>query len=109
MKAFKYPLPEKVPLPPEGLELGLDAVVLVVRVVCVVELVDVLGVLDVLDVLDVLEDVLVVLDVLVELDIVETGLPDLGRYLIPVDEQLDVCPTGDVGTKVPVCTEPWTS
>jgi len=69
--AFKYPDPEKVPLSPIGLELALDAVVLVV--------------------------------------VVETGLPDLGRYLIPVDEQLEVCPTGEVGTKVPVCTEPRTS
>jgi hypothetical protein len=76
--AFKYPDPEKVPLSPIGLELALDAVVLVVVVVIVV-------------------------------DEVETGLPDLGRYLIPVDEQLEVCPTGEVGTKVPVCTEPRTS
>jgi hypothetical protein len=76
--AFRYPDPENVPLPPVGLELALDEVVLVVMVVLLV-------------------------------DEVETGLPDLGRYLMPVDEQLEVCPTGSVGMKVPVCTEPRTS
>ncbi len=87
MNAFRYPDPEKVPLPPVGLELALDDVVLVVKVVWVVWVVDEVD----------------------EVDEVETALPDLGRYLIPVDEQLEVCPTGEAGTNVPVCTEPWTS
>jgi hypothetical protein len=86
---FRYPFPESVPLPPVGLELALDEVVLVVIVVRVVDEVD-CWLLD-------------------EVDEVETGLPDFGRYLIPVDEQLEVCPTGSVGTNVPVCTEPCTS
>jgi hypothetical protein len=34
--------------------------------------------------------------------VVDTALPDFGRYLTPVDEQEDDCPTGAVGTKVPV-------
>ena len=58
--AFKYPLPEKVPPPPVGLEPALVVVV------------------------------------------VGAGLPDFGRYLIPVEEQLEVEPTGEVGTNVPV-------
>jgi hypothetical protein len=72
--AFRYPDPENVPLPPVGLELALEVVfVLVDKVVWVDEGAE-----------------------------VETGLPDLGRYLIPVEEQLEVCPTGEVGTNVPV-------
>jgi len=75
--AFRYPDPENVPLPPVGLELALEVVfVLVDKVVRVDE-----GAEDEGD---------------------ETGLPDLGRYLIPVEEQLEVCPTGEVGTNVPV-------
>lgn len=75
--AFRYPDPENVPLPPVGLELTLEVVfVLVDKVVSVDE-----GAEDEED---------------------ETGLPDLGKYLIPVDEQLEVCPTGEVGTNVPV-------
>jgi hypothetical protein len=81
---FRYPDPENVPLPPVGLELALEVVfVLVDKVVRVEE-----GAEDEGD---------------------ETGLPDLGRYLIPVDEQLVVCPTGEIGTNVPVWTEPRTS
>jgi hypothetical protein len=56
-----------------------------------------------------LDAVVLVVIVVFVVDEVETGLPDLGRYLIPEDEQLEVCPTGEVGTKVPVCTEPRTS
>lgn len=67
MTAFRYPLPEKLPLPP----VGLDPPLLVV--------------------------------------VVGAALPDLGKYLIPVEEQLDVDPTGEVGTKVPVWIEPRTS
>jgi hypothetical protein len=75
--AFRNPDPENVPLPPVGLELALEVVfVLVDKVVWVDE-----GAEDEAD---------------------ETGLPDLGRYLIPVDEQLVVCPTGEIGTNVPV-------
>jgi hypothetical protein len=33
--------------------------------------------------------------------VVGLALPDLGRYLIPVEEQLEVEPTGEVGTNVP--------
>jgi hypothetical protein len=57
-----------------------------------------------------LEVGLVVLVVIVVWTVeVETGLPDFGRYLIPVDEQLDDCPTAAALTKRPVWTEPWTS
>ena len=57
-----------------------------------------------------LELALVVLVVMVVLTVeVGTGVPDFGRYLIPVDEQLELCPTGAALTKRPVCTEPWTS
>jgi hypothetical protein len=81
VKAFRYPDPENVPLPPVGIELALDdvEVVLVDKVVWVDE-----GAVDEGDEGD------------------ETGLPDLGRYLMPMDEQLEVCPTGEVGTNVPV-------
>jgi hypothetical protein len=34
--------------------------------------------------------------------VVGAGLPDFGRYLIPVEGQFEVDPTGDMGTKVPV-------
>lgn len=73
VKALRYPLPEKVPLPPVGLDPPL--VVVVMRVVVVVG--------------------------------VEP--PDFGRYLIPVEEQLEVEPTGEVGINVPVWIEPRTS
>ncbi len=56
------------------------------------------------------EVVVVPLDVVVTReDVTETGLPDFGRYLIPDDEQDPLWPTGAIGTKVPVCTEPRTS
>jgi hypothetical protein len=42
-------------------------------------------------------------------ELVDTGDPDLGKYLMPVDGQLPDCPTGAEATKVPVCTEPMTS
>ncbi len=81
MYAFRYPFPEK-PL-----------------VLVVVELAE--------------EVVAVVVAFWVEVvagdDLVETGLPDFGRYLIPVDEQDELWPMGAIGTKVPVCTEPRTS
>ena len=96
--AFRYPEPENVPLPPVGLELELDAVVLVVIVLTV-------GLELALDTVLLVVDVVLVVD---GLDEIETGLPDFGRYLIPVDEQLDVCPTGSVLMNRPVCTEPWT-
>jgi hypothetical protein len=41
--------------------------------------------------------------------VVVVELPDLGRYLIPVEAQLDDWPTGAAGKNVPVCTEPLTS
>ena len=72
--AFKYPDPEKVPLPPVGLEVELDPVVVVVGLVVVVKAVVMVG----------------------------AGLPDFGRYLIPVEGQVDVDPTGEVGSNVPV-------
>ncbi len=34
--------------------------------------------------------------------VVVAGLPDFGRYLMPVEAQLEDCPTGEVGMKVPV-------
>jgi hypothetical protein len=34
--------------------------------------------------------------------VVDAALPDFGRYLMPVEAQEDVCPTGATGTKVPV-------
>jgi hypothetical protein len=40
---------------------------------------------------------------------VVTGVPDLGRYLIPVEGQDPDCPTGVMGTNVPLCTDPRTS
>ena len=43
---------------------------------------------------------------------VVVGVPDpdpLGRYLIPVEGQEPVWPTGAAGTNVPVWTEPRTS
>jgi hypothetical protein len=63
---FKYPEPEKVPVPPVGVEPG--------------------GVEE-----------------------VGVELPDLGRYLIPVEGQSDDAPTGVAGTNVPDWTEPRTS
>lgn len=36
-------------------------------------------------------------------------VPDLGKYLIPVEGQDPDCPTGVLGTNVPVCTDPRTS
>jgi hypothetical protein len=39
----------------------------------------------------------------------EAGLPDLGRYLMPVERQDADCPTGATGTKVPDWMEPRTS
>lgn len=77
MIAFRYPDPENVPLPPVGLELALEVVFVLV-------------------------DKVVWVDDGAEEEGDETGLPDLGRYLIPVDEQLEACPTGEVGTNVPV-------
>jgi len=82
-----------VPLPPVGLELALDTVVLIVPVVLELDF----------------DAVVLLLKVVLVVDEVETGFPDLGRYLIPVDEQLDVCPTGCVLMNRPVWTEPWTS
>ena len=41
--------------------------------------------------------------------LLETGEPLFGRYLIPVEGQVDVEPSGLAATKVPVCTEPRTS
>lgn len=41
--------------------------------------------------------------------VVGVPLPDFGKYLMPVAGQSDLEPSGDVGTKVPVCMEPLTS
>lgn len=41
--------------------------------------------------------------------VVVTGVPDLGRYFTPDDEQLDDAPLIFAGTNVPVWTEPRTS
>lgn len=56
------------------------------------------------------EEALVVVVVEEELVVVVVDEPpDLGRYLIPVEGQLEVDPTGEVGINVPVWTEPLTS
>lgn len=36
-------------------------------------------------------------------------LPDLGRYLIPVEGQSELVPDGATGMNSPVATEPFTS
>jgi hypothetical protein len=37
------------------------------------------------------------------------GLPDFGRYLMPVEGQLELDPDGDTGTNVPVLCRSWKS
>jgi hypothetical protein len=53
-------------------------------------------------VIDFAEVVVVRVDPAEVVVVVDTGLPDFGRYLMPVDAQDDDCPTGATGTKVPV-------
>ena len=53
--------------------------------------------------------VVVGLDPPVVVVVEEAGLPDLGRYLMPVEGQDADCPTGAMGTKVPDWMEPRTS
>jgi hypothetical protein len=78
-----------VPLPPVGVALELDVVVVVV-------------VIDFAEVVVVRVDLAEVVDPAEVVVVVDTGLPDFGRYLMPVEEHEDDCPTGATGTKVPV-------